>query len=74
MHVQLEIYQKNFKKNELLKQLKQNSISCKDVSFKILGLSLATINTIFSIILSVIFIKLFINYGKKLTKKFWKKL
>ena len=51
-------------KEQILEQLKQNSISCKDVSFKILGLSLASINTIFSIILSVIFIKLFINYGK----------
>ena len=51
-------------KEQILEQLKQNNISCKDVSFRILGFSLATINTIFSIILSVIFIKLFINYGK----------
>jgi len=51
-------------KEQLLEQLKQNSISCKDASFKILGLSLAAINTIFSLILSVIFIRLFLNYGK----------
>ena len=51
-------------KEELLEQLKQNTISCKDVSFRILGLSLAAINTIFSLVLSVIFIKLFLNYGK----------
>ena len=51
-------------KNELLEQLKQNSISCKDVSFKILGLSLATINTFFSLILSAIFLKFYINYEK----------
>ena len=51
-------------KEQLFEQLKQNSVSCKDVSYKILGLSLATINTIFSIILSVIFIRLFINYDK----------
>ena len=51
-------------KDELLEQLKQNSISCKDVSFRILGLSLAAINTIFSLVLSVIFIRLFMNYGK----------
>ena len=51
-------------KEELLQQLKQNSISCKDVSFRILGLSLAAINTIFSLVLSVIFIRLFVNYGK----------
>ena len=51
-------------KEDLLEQLKQNVISCKDVSFKIFGFSLAAINTIFSILFSVIFIKLFINYGK----------
>jgi len=51
-------------KEELLDQLKNNIISCKNVSFKIFGLSLAAINTIFSICLSVIFIRLFINYGK----------
>jgi len=51
-------------KEQLLEQLKQNSISCKNASFKILGLSLAAINTIFSLILSVIFIRLFFNYGK----------
>ena len=51
-------------KEQLLEQLKQNNISCKDVSFRILGLSLAAINTIFSLVLSVIFIRLFINYEK----------
>ena len=51
-------------KEELLEQLKQQNISCKDVSFRILGLSLAAINTIFSLILSVIFIRLFMIYEK----------
>ena len=51
-------------KEELLERLKQNSISCKEVSFKILGLSLAAINTIFSLVLSVIFIRFFMNYEK----------
>ena len=51
-------------KEELLKQLSQNTISCKNVEFKIFGFSLASINTIFSVILSVIFVKLFINYEK----------
>ena len=55
---------KTLSKEELLEQLKQNSISCKGVSFRILGLSLAAINTIFSLVLSVIFIRLFMNYGK----------
>ena len=51
-------------KEQLLEQLNKNIISCKDVSFRVLGLSLATINTILSIILSVIFLKLFLNYAK----------
>ena len=55
---------KTFSKEELLQQLKQNSIGCKDVSFRMLGLSLAAINTIFSLILSVIFVRLFMNDEK----------
>ena len=55
---------KTLSKEELLQQLKQNSINCKDVSFRMLGLSLAAINTIFSLVLSVIFIRLFMNYEK----------
>ena len=59
-----ENFSENITKEQLLEQLSQSTISCKDVSFKIFGFSLAAINTIFSIILSVIFIKLFLNYGK----------
>jgi len=55
---------KTLSKEELLQQLKQNSIGCKDVSFRMLGLSLAAINTIFSLVLSVIFVRLFVNYEK----------
>ena len=55
---------KTLSKEELLQQLKQNSIGCKNVSFRILGLSLAAINTIFSLVLSVIFLRLFMNYEK----------
>ena len=52
-------------KEELLNQLKKvEIISCKDVTFRFLGLSLATINTIISIILSGIMIKVIKNYGK----------
>ena len=51
-------------KEDLLKQLKQNTISCKDVTFRFLGLSLASINTIFSLILSYIFLTMFKNYEK----------
>ena len=52
-------------KEELLNQLKKAEIiSCKDVTFRFLGLSLATINTIISIILSCIMIRIIKNYGK----------
>ena len=52
-------------KEELLNQLKKAEVvSCKDVTFRFFGLSLATINTIISIILSGIMIKVIKNYGK----------
>ena len=52
-------------KENLLKQLENSTIvSCKDVTFRVLGLSLATINTIISIILSGIMIKIIKNYDK----------
>jgi len=52
-------------KEDLLNQLKKAEIvSCKDVTFRFLGLSLATINTIISFILSGIMIKVIKNYGK----------
>ena len=59
-----EDFSNTISKEELLEKLKDNTVSCKEVNFKILGLSLAAINTIISVILSVIFIRLFMNYGK----------
>jgi disulfide bond formation protein DsbB len=50
-------------KEQLLKQLEQSTVtSCKDVTFRFLGFSLATINMITSIILSGIMIKVIKNY------------
>ena len=55
----------NLSKEQLLKQLESSPIvSCKDVTFSVLGFSLATINTSISIILSAIMIKVIKNYGK----------
>ena len=51
-------------KEALLNQLKKMPVSCKDVTFKIFGLSLATFNIFISIILSVITAKNFLNYEK----------
>ena len=52
-------------KEEILKQLKIRQISCKDVTFTMLGVSLATINTFVSTILAIITFKIFIKYEKK---------
>ena len=60
----IETSSQSVSKEQLLKQLNENALSCKNVSFKIFGLSLAAINTVFSAILSVIFMKLFMNHGK----------
>ncbi len=51
-------------KEDLLKQLKDSpTVSCKDVTFRFFGLSLATINTVISILLSGIMFRVFKNYG-----------
>ena len=60
----LESETKTLSTDKLLQELKNKPISCKDVTFRFFGLSLATINAIISLILSVITIKLYLNYGK----------
>ena len=54
----------NLSKEAILNQLKEVSVSCKDVTFKIFGLSLATFNIFISLILGTITIKLFLTYEK----------
>ena len=54
----------NLSKEALLNQLKEMPISCKDVTFKIFGLSLASFNIFISLILGVITTKLFLTYEK----------
>lgn len=49
---------------DLLKELETKSISCKDVTFRVFGLSLATFNTIISFIISVIIFLSVVNYEK----------
>ena len=51
-------------KEELLLELQKKQISCKDVTFRIFGLSLTTINMVLSLILTIILIKIFKNYEK----------
>jgi len=54
----------NLSKEALLNQLNEMPVSCKDVTFKIFGLSLATFNIFISLILGVITTKLFLTYEK----------
>ena len=44
--------------DDLLKSLEKTPISCKDVTFRIFGLSLATFNAFLSIVISYILLKL----------------
>ncbi len=47
--------------DELLKTLENTPISCKEVTFTIFGLSLATFNAVLSIIISIILLRLIIK-------------
>jgi len=51
-------------KEELLKQLQLKTISCKDVTFRIFGLSLTTFNIVISLVIFILLIKIFRNYEK----------
>jgi disulfide bond formation protein DsbB len=49
-------------KDEILKQLQQKNISCKDVTFQIFGLSLTSYNIIISILLTITLIRFYFGY------------
>jgi len=51
-------------KESLLNQLKVMPVSCKDITFKIFGLSLATLNIFISLVLGAITTKYFLIYEK----------
>ncbi len=51
-------------KNEIIKQLQKKSISCKDVTFKIFGLSLTNYNIIISLLLTIGLTKIYFGYEK----------
>ena len=57
-------FTENITKEDLLKQLNERIISCKDVTFKIFGLSLTSINIIISILFIMTLSKIFIIYEK----------
>ena len=51
-------------KEDLLKQLSEKTISCKDVTFRIFGLSLTSINIVISLLFIVTLLKIFRKYEK----------
>ena len=51
-------------KEEILVQLSKQTISCKDVTFRIFGLSLTSINIIISLIIIIMSIKAYTKYEK----------
>ena len=51
-------------KEEILKQLQEKSISCKDVTFKIFGLSLTSYNILISLLITIGAGKIYFNYEK----------
>ena len=57
-------FNENITKEDLLRQLNEKTVSCKDVTFRILGLSLTSINIVISLIFIITLLKIFIKYEK----------
>ena len=51
-------------KEEILKQLQEKNVSCKDVTFKIFGLSLTSYNILISLLITTSTGKIYFNYEK----------
>ena len=58
-------FNENITKEDLLELLSQERVSCKDVTFRIFGLSLTSINIVISLFLILTLTKIFTNYEKK---------
>ncbi len=57
-------FTENITKEDLLKQLSVKTVSCKDVTFRIFGLSLTSINIVISFLLIITLTKIYLNYEK----------
>ena len=51
-------------KDELLKILNEKPVSCRDVTFRVFGLSLTTINIAISLVIVILLIKIYKTYEK----------
>ncbi|ARJ47366.1 disulfide bond formation protein B [Candidatus Pelagibacter sp. RS39] len=52
-------------KEDLLKQLSKKIVSCRDVTFRVFGLSLTSINIVISLLFIITLLKIFNKYEKK---------
>ena len=60
----LKNFTESITKEDLLKQLSERTTSCRDVTFRIFGLSLTSINIVISILFIITLIKIFKKYEK----------
>ena len=51
-------------KEEILKQLQEKIVNCKDVTFKMFGLSLTSYNILISLLICIGIGKIYFNYDK----------
>ena len=51
-------------KEDILKQLQEKNINCKDVTFKIMGLSLTSYNILISLLITISSARIYLNYDK----------
>ena len=57
-------FNESITKEDLLRQLNEKIVSCKDVTFRIFGLSLTSINIVINLIFTITLLKIFIKYEK----------
>ena len=57
-------FSENITKENLLKQLNEKAVNCKDVTFRVFGLSLTTINIVISLLFIITLVKIYIKYEK----------
>ena len=60
----VKILTESINKEDLLKQLSEKTISCRDVTFRIFGLSLTSINIVISLLFIITLTKIFYKYEK----------
>ena len=60
----LKDFTESITKEDLLKQLSEKTISCRDVTFRIFGLSLTSINIVISLLFIITLLKIFTKYEK----------